>query len=52
MFVLDLQKMLSGVSEEYDEFKDNEGYIIDLIDIASEVIINLASEYYQIIQEY
>ncbi|EIA23170.1 Alpha-N-acetylglucosaminidase, partial [Candidatus Arthromitus sp. SFB-1] len=32
--------------------KDNEGYIIDLIDIASEVIINLASEYYQIIQEY
>ena len=47
-----LERVIEIYISKYDEFKDNEGYIIDLIDIASEVIINLASEYYQIIQEY
>lgn len=47
-----LEKVVKIYISKYDEFKGNEGYIVDLIDIASEVIINLASEYYQIIQSY
>lgn len=35
----------------YDEFKENEFYLRDIIDIASEVIVNLAWDYYREIQD-
>lgn len=36
----------------YDVYKNNPQYIEDLIDISSEIIINLANEYYLDIQRY
>lgn len=43
----ELEKAFKIYLSKYDDFKDSEGYIVDLIDISSEVIINLASEVYE-----
>lgn len=48
----ELEEALRIYFSKYSEFKDSKGYIIDLIDIASEVIINLSGEYYKNLQDY
>ena len=46
-----LEKALSIYFSVYDEFKYNEFYINDLIDIASQVIVNLSYDYYEDIKK-
>lgn len=45
-----LEKALKLYFSVYDEFKHNEFFIKDIIDISSEVIVNLANQYYKDIQ--
>ena len=46
-----LEEALENYFSVYDEFKNDREYIIDLIDIASEVIVNLANDYYEEIKK-
>lgn len=46
-----LEKALNYFFAVYDDFKNNKEYIRDLIDISSEVLVNLANDYYESIEE-
>ena len=46
-----LEKALENYFSVYDQFKTNQNYINDIVEIASQVIINLANDYYKDIQE-